>query len=164
MTVRKALGSVVLQSKWEDAYMAVLHTTTDPIGLLQAHLASECVAKALDRDWREQHPHPGEADLQRQARGNPDERRHHADLLREMFAWEPRDVDGDWRQVEQRQVVQLAEAIYREGWFAELPILADALVDVGCPHPDLIAHFRDPDAVHVKGCWALDAVIRGVIE
>ncbi len=35
--------------------------------------------------------------------------------------------------------------------------LHDALLDAG--HAELAAHFRDPDAWHPKGCWALDLIL-----
>jgi hypothetical protein len=56
-------------------------------------------------------------------------------------------------------VVALAESAYDERAFDRLPILADALQDAGCDRDDLLSHLRDPDATHVRGCWALDLVL-----
>lgn len=49
--------------------------------------------------------------------------------------------------------IQLAEALYagEPCSFA----LHDTLLDAG--HPDLAAHFREPE--HPKGCWALDLIL-----
>jgi hypothetical protein len=56
-------------------------------------------------------------------------------------------------------VVALATGIYEERVFDRMPILADALGDAGCDNADIIGHLRDPDATHVRGCWALDLVL-----
>jgi hypothetical protein len=39
-----------------------------------------------------------------------------------------------------------------------LAVLADALEEAGCADADLLAHLRGPGP-HVRGCWALDAVL-----
>jgi hypothetical protein len=61
-------------------------------------------------------------------------------------------------------VGRLARRIYEERWMPEgtldtarLSILADALEDAGCDNPDLLGHLRGP-GLHVRGCWAVDAV------
>jgi hypothetical protein len=45
--------------------------------------------------------------------------------------------------------------------FSAAPILADALQDAGCDREDVLNHLRDPAAVHCRGCWVLDLVLRG---
>ncbi|MBY0522804.1 MAG: hypothetical protein K2R98_05380 [Gemmataceae bacterium] len=55
-------------------------------------------------------------------------------------------------------VMSLAEGIYQERAFDRLPILADALEDVGCSNQELLAHCRGPGE-HVRGCWLLDLVL-----
>jgi hypothetical protein len=56
------------------------------------------------------------------------------------------------------QAVALAQAIYEERRFAELPMLADALEEAGCTQASLLAHLRS-GSEHVRGCWALDSVM-----
>ncbi len=56
-------------------------------------------------------------------------------------------------------VMQLARGIYNDLAFERMPILADALQDAGCDNDDILNHFRDPNATHVRGCWALDLVL-----
>lgn len=51
----------------------------------------------------------------------------------------------------------LAEAIYRERTFGDMPALADALEDAGCTEPRLLTHLRS-GGPHFRGCWALDLV------
>jgi hypothetical protein len=54
-----------------------------------------------------------------------------------------------------RLVAQLAQAIYDEGRWQDLPLLADALLDAGCDNEEVLAHLRGP-GTHVRGCWVLD--------
>jgi hypothetical protein len=53
----------------------------------------------------------------------------------------------------------LAEAIHAERAFDRMPILADALEEAGCDDPDILAHCREPDGVHVRGCWVVELVL-----
>ncbi|MDB5314075.1 MAG: hypothetical protein JWO38_8277 [Gemmataceae bacterium] len=55
-------------------------------------------------------------------------------------------------------VLDLARGIYDERAFDRLPILADAVQDAGCDHPDILAHCRG-DGPHVRGCWVVDLVL-----
>ena len=62
----------------------------------------------------------------------------------------------DWRT---STVVALARQMYEARDFSFMPILADALQDAGCEHADILAHCRDPDAPHVRGCWVVDLAL-----
>jgi hypothetical protein len=55
------------------------------------------------------------------------------------------------------QVIRVAEAIYDEGAFSEMPVLADALEDDGCDEVALVDHCRQEG--HYKGCFVLDQVL-----
>ena len=62
-------------------------------------------------------------------------------------------------------VRRMAEAIYDDRKMpkrtldnSRLAILADALLDAGCEDEDLIQHCRS-DGPHVRGCWAVDAIL-----
>src|SRR5438477_277892 len=50
-------------------------------------------------------------------------------------------------------VPKMAQVLYDERRFAELPILADALLDAGCQDEDVLEHLRSGGA-HNLGCWA----------
>jgi hypothetical protein len=63
--------------------------------------------------------------------------------------------DPCWRS---ETAVSLASAIYAERAFDRLPILADALEEAGCDHPDILAHCRG-DGPHARGCWVVDLVL-----
>ena len=67
-------------------------------------------------------------------------------------------IDPAWRT---QKVVRMAQNIYDTYSFEQLPKLADALVQAGCPVDEVIEHFRQPvnrtiGRMHVRGCWALD--------
>jgi hypothetical protein len=55
-------------------------------------------------------------------------------------------------------VVKLAQGIYDERRFGDLPILADALEGAGCDNADVLAHCRS-GGDHVRGCWVVDLLI-----
>jgi hypothetical protein len=55
-------------------------------------------------------------------------------------------------------VVSLARTMHDSRDFSAMPILADALQDAGCDHPDVLAHCRS-DGPHVRGCWVVDLVL-----
>jgi hypothetical protein len=63
-----------------------------------------------------------------------------------------------WRSWGGGTVAHLAAGIYAELAFDRLPVLADALEDAGCTEAELLGHLRS-DGPHVRGCWALDAVL-----
>lgn len=56
-------------------------------------------------------------------------------------------------------ILPMARRIYQDRAFDQLPILADALEESGCDHPDILEHCREPGP-HVLGCWVLDLLLR----
>lgn len=89
-----------------------------------------------------------------------------ANLLRDIFGPLPfRSVVVDPALLP-GVVTSLAEAAYEE---RELPagtlpseklcVLADALEEAGCIKQEILGHFRSHDA-HVRGCWALDLLLK----
>jgi hypothetical protein len=79
-------------------------------------------------------------------------------LIRDIFGnpFRPVAFEPRWRS---ESAVALARTAYDTRNFTLLPILADALEEAGCDHPDVLAHCRQPDAVHVRGCWVVDGVL-----
>jgi hypothetical protein len=77
-----------------------------------------------------------------------------ARLIRDIFENPFRRVafDAAWRT---STVTELAGGIYEERVFDRLPILADALQDAGCDHPDILDHCRS-DGPHVRSCRVVD--------
>jgi len=78
------------------------------------------------------------------------------DLLGEFFY--PVIVSPEWLRWQDGAVPKMAQAIYDDYSFADLPILADALEDAGCQDERLLRHCRD-HVEHARGCWVLDALL-----
>jgi hypothetical protein len=80
-----------------------------------------------------------------------------AKLLREIFGnpFRPSSVNPSRLN---RDVVNLAQAIYDERAFDQMPDLAHELENAGCVSEEILRHFRVP-VPHVRGCWALDLVL-----
>ncbi len=93
-------------------------------------------------------------------RAHAEANRRQANLLRELFGNPFRRLAFDPIRLglSARQVRELAGAIYADHSFADLPVLADAMEEVGCDHAELLGHFRQPGE-HARGCWALDVVL-----
>ena len=72
-----------------------------------------------------------------------------ADLLRDIFGnpFRPVAFEPAWRS---EAVVGIAQGIYDDRAFERMPILADALQEAGCEHPDILTHCREP-VEHVCG-------------
>ncbi len=67
--------------------------------------------------------------------------------------------DWSWRsEQEQSEALQAWLVEEAERAFDRLPILADALEEAGCDHPDVLAHCRGPGP-HARGCWVVDLVL-----
>jgi hypothetical protein len=84
------------------------------------------------------------------------------DLLREIFGplpFRPVTVQPSWVQWNDGTVLHLAQSIYDDRRFEDLPILADALEDSGCTDTDILGHCRS-GRDHVRGCWVVDLVLR----
>lgn len=90
----------------------------------------------------------------------PEELPLHADLLRDVFGnpFQVLQVDACWLTWNDGTVVKLAQAIYDERMFDQLPVLGDALEDAGCTIADILDHCRHPE-LHIRGCWVLDLLL-----
>lgn len=81
-------------------------------------------------------------------------------LFREIvgnpFRWAT--IDPFWPSWNHGTVLGLAQMIYRERAFDNMPILADALQDAGCVNPAVLSHCRGPGP-HVRGCWVVDLIL-----
>jgi hypothetical protein len=83
-------------------------------------------------------------------------------LLRElvMSPFRPVRMETDWLGWINGPIRRLLRAADRERRFDDLPVLADMLEDAGCASAPLLAHLRLPPAEHVRGCWAVDFLLR----
>lgn len=85
-------------------------------------------------------------------------------LLRDIVGnpFHPVSVDATWQTP---TVVSLVRAAYEERILpigeldsARLAVLADVLKDAGCTEAEILSHLRSPGP-HVRGCWAVDALL-----
>jgi hypothetical protein len=80
-----------------------------------------------------------------------------AGLLCDIFGnpFRPITVERTWLTP---NVVAVAQTIYEERRFQDMPILADALEEPGCTNADILNHCRGPGP-HVRGCWVVDLIL-----
>ena len=85
-------------------------------------------------------------------------RRPFVALVRDIFGnpFRPITPDPRWRT---SAALSLAATMYESRDFAPMPVLADALEEAGCDDAAVLAHCRDPQAPHVRGCWVVDLVL-----
>ncbi len=122
----------------------------------QAYFACGCVQQALA--WQA-YPDAG-ARAERQVAERA-EAEVQAVLFRDVIGnpFRPLPViEESWLTWNEATVRRMAEAIYRERGFGDLPVLADALAEAGCTAEDLLEHLRSPE-LHTRGCWILDLLL-----
>ncbi|QEG25729.1 hypothetical protein GobsT_04560 [Gemmata obscuriglobus] len=90
--------------------------------------------------------------------GEYEERRSHCAFLRDIYGnpFRPVTFSTEWRT---GTTTAIARQMYESRDFGAMPILADAIQDAGCDSDDILAHCRDPQQVHVRGCWVVDLVL-----
>src|SRR5262245_4523174 len=62
------------------------------------------------------------------------------------------------RPAAKSSIQSIAQAIYEEGRFSDMPVLADALEEAGCDDAEFLSHCREPGE-HVRGCWVIDLLL-----
>jgi hypothetical protein len=67
-------------------------------------------------------------------------------------------IEPVWLTANDSAACRIAQEIYDERAFDQLPILADALEEAGCTAVAILYHLRSPGP-HVRGRWALDLVM-----
>jgi hypothetical protein len=91
----------------------------------------------------------------------PDNRSEFVAFIHDVFGFPFRpapDIDARWLDGNGGVVRRVADAVYANRTFDDLPRLADALEDAGCTDVNLLGHLRGPGP-HVRGCWALDLIL-----
>jgi hypothetical protein len=90
---------------------------------------------------------------------DPAEYSRQCDFLRDIVGnpFHPVTLDPSWQT---STVLPLAQAIYAEKTFDQMPSLADALEKAGYSNADLLGHCRGPGP-HVRGCRVLDLLLAG---
>jgi len=83
------------------------------------------------------------------------------DVLRCLFCnplAPPRPLTPSLLTWNEGAVLKIAQTLYENRHFDELPILADALEEAGCTDREILVHLRK-DGVHVRGCWVVDYLL-----
>ncbi len=94
------------------------------------------------------------------ARGRRREKKAQRELLRDLFGnpFRPTRVQPAWRAWNGGTLVRMAQVIYDEHRFGDLPILADALEEAGCADRAILSHCRSGGG-HARGCWVVDQLL-----
>lgn len=124
----------------------------DPEGLSRVHAAAKLAEVCLFNSMELKEPWDRWLDEWIGRVGQPD-----GSLTRCIFGnpFRPVAFDPRWRTAD---VTALARGIYEDRAFDRLPLLADALMDAGCDHEEILAHCRS-EGPHVRGCWVVDLVL-----
>jgi hypothetical protein len=81
-------------------------------------------------------------------------------ILRDLVSnpFRPVTIDPSWLVWNSGTIPRMAQAIYDERRYSDLPILADALEEASCDNAKILTHCRGPGP-HVRGCWVLDLIL-----
>ena len=91
---------------------------------------------------------------------------HQAMLIRDIFGnpFQTKNLRSIWIHQCKRvllwnsaTVLAIAQSIYAEKCWDQLPILADAMEDAGCTVQPMLQHLRGPGP-HARGCWVVDTI------
>jgi hypothetical protein len=87
-------------------------------------------------------------------------RQAQAQLVREIFGnpLRPARVRKAWLRWNDRVIPTLAQQMYQEREYEQMPVLGDALEDAGCTDAGMLQHCRQPGK-HVRGCWVVDLIL-----
>jgi hypothetical protein len=81
--------------------------------------------------------------------------------LRDIFGllpFRPVFIDQTVLEWNDRTVPKVAQGIYDERDFDQLPVLADALEEGGCDNEEILSHCRSSET-HSRGCWCVDLIL-----
>lgn len=90
-----------------------------------------------------------------------EKRNHQVGLVRDIFGPFPFrtvTINSSWLVWNDATIPRIAQSIYDDRRFDDLPILADALEEAGCSDADILGHCRGPGP-HVRGCWVVDLIL-----
>jgi hypothetical protein len=141
----------------QPAYMAATATL--------AESASEAAQQACEQVRRQAvmeasyEATPGQDEARVAAEASAVEGRALARIALEVFGnpFRPVTIDPAWLAWSDGAALAIAREIDDAQRLDELPYLADALTDAGCTEEPLLRHLREGG--HVRGCWALDAIL-----
>jgi hypothetical protein len=85
------------------------------------------------------------------------EKQRQSPLVRDTFGnpFRPVTLDPAWLRWKDGAIAKIAQSVYDDRRFSDLPILADALEDAGGTDRAVLEHCR-AGGEHVRGCWVVD--------
>jgi uncharacterized membrane protein len=134
-------AQVVAWDVWRLAYAAQLCAASSGMDEALDHLRKRAAQGRIQDEQKEK---AEQCAIIRDVVGNP-------------FRPEPR-LDPAWLAWNGGLISKLAQAIYTERRFLDLPVLGDALEEAGCSDEPLLEHCRS-GGTHVRGCRVLDGVL-----
>lgn len=143
---RKAVGV-------PEPYLEDLLSSAEITGIRAVEDEEDAVTAEAAWPWAE------EAVKEAQAAGE-EERNRCCALLRDVFGnpFRPMRVDPAWATWNYGCLAALAQAIYDDDRFVDLPLLAVGLEKAGCKDDDILSHCQQPGE-HARGCWLVDALL-----
>jgi hypothetical protein len=154
---QRCLNAVMVSERYADGMASkeeLSKALNGAFALLPRHWPSSLPTARYAEEVREVAAHASQDGLS--------ERRYQAGILRCLWGnpFRPTSLDHSWFTP---TVKALAQAIYEDRSFTDLPVLADALEEAGCNSQDILSHLRGPGP-HTRGCWAVDIIILGKVE
>jgi hypothetical protein len=88
------------------------------------------------------------------------DRRLLAGVLHELFdlVFRSPAIFLNWLTWKNGTIPRIAQAIYDDRRFGDMPVLADALEEAGCTDAIILDHCRRA-GTHVRGCWVVDLLL-----
>jgi hypothetical protein len=119
--------------------------------------ATSCWVHLSDKEYESMDETTYQAFRDFQSHASAFEQALQCELIREIVGnpYQPISFDSAWNTP---LTTSLAQKIYSERSFSELPLLAEALEAAGCRELSLLGHCRS-DKMHVRGCWVLDLLL-----
>jgi hypothetical protein len=151
--VDQSAAEAVLGLREELQIEQVFEGVAEAVGEARAGEVWERIYQTPGKHYRTQEAeHRAECDA-----GGAAEQEVQVALLRDICGnpFRPVEFEASWRTP---TVLALATAIYNDSTFDEMPILADALEELGAD-AEILQHLRQKEAGHVRGCWGLDLVL-----
>lgn len=137
--LERALREAAMVPGW--ASVAVANSAVDQIHLSAAAAAQAARVAEGDPHWQSQH-------------------HRHCELLHCIFGhiYHSQKIDPSWLRWNDQCVYKIAQGIYAERRFDDMPILGDALEDAGCDDEAILGHCRE-NTLHARGCWVVDLIL-----
>jgi hypothetical protein len=158
--LRKERAGAPIATKWEAALSAAMEAASEKPRPSTALAAALDARAAVGWPARWQHSDDTPTHLAALPPVVREELLTQCALLRDIAGNPYRRVELDpaWLRWNDGTVRRVAQGIYEESAFSELPVLADALEEAGCSEATLLEHCRSAGP-HVRGCWAVDLLL-----